>query len=407
MSRSLRLPSIGAVPISVDWGLAVIGLLFIAGLTGQVLPQFEPGSSLAARLAVATVTVFVFLCCVLAHELGHARQARKADIAVLGIVLSIYGGSAILGGHARSPRSEFTIAVGGPFANLLLAACFAGGGWLYHQVNVEIPLLFGAIVWLAGVNLLLALLNLVPVAPLDGGRVLTALLWWRMGDAERARLLAGRAGLVGGAALIVASLAALRWLPQEAVLGVLVGLFIISGARSEVAGAFVRGRLATTTAGDVMFAHPPAVSDQMLAIDLLDDFGFKTKGKVLPVTRWGLEPVGYLAVDSLYRRSEAELSWTRVTEETIPANEIDRAWTTESIETILSRLPEDSPATVAIHEPNGAVVGTIGESDLRPLFEKPDLWGRTASPDRGSFRPAGEQSALETGSTTHEQPVSP
>lgn len=390
MGKSLRVGRIAGTPISVNGGLAVLAALFIVTLATQGFPQIDPDASLTRRLVLASSTVVAFLISILAHELGHASLAKRHGVGVLGITLSLLGGYAQLDRQAPTPRAEFLIAAAGPSVNLLIGGGLAGVTYLVNRYELAGDLTIGAMIWLAGVNIVLAILNLFPAAPLDGGRVLTAALWKRLGDAEHARILSGRAGLVLGAVLVVVGFVQFYRGSWQGLITLLVAVFLFNGARGEIGAAAIRRRLQRTTAAQLMVSNPPPVSDS-LTIDQLDAFASGDRdGVVFPVVRWSAEPIGYVLASSGGSLSPLDRSMRTVSDMMRPTPEVARAWLTEPIDAVLDRLDSSSDVLVVIHEPQaGRVVGTLSESQINPLFAAPDLWGR----DRRADPPGKKQPA--------------
>ena len=241
-------------------------------------------------------------------------------------------------------------------------------------------------------NVVLAVLNLLPAAPLDGGRVLTAALWQRLGDGEWARVLSGRSGLVlSGLVALAAVVQAWFGQWQAAVTAVVAG-FLFLGARDEIRTATIRRRLNKTHSADVMVERPPAVADTLTAGDLTRFAGTDRMGVAFPVVRWSADPIGYVVPDRGAELDGLDRVTTRVGDLMQPAASVSRAWTTEAVDTVLERALERvrEPAgdghglMVVVHEPDrGRVVGTITERQLDPLMIPPDLWGRDRNGLRG------------------------
>lgn len=235
------------VEVDAHWSVLLTVWLFASGLAVATLPEAHPGDTGAAYWWVALGTAAAFLLSLLAHELAHALVARAHGMEVRRITLWMLGGVTELGGPTPTARVDALVALAGPFASLGLGLCAA-----LLAVTVGSGTLLGsALAWLASANVLLAVFNLLPGAPLDGGRVLRAVLWWRYQDRDRAAVTAARAGRVLGYLFVavgvlgsVSSLGAGLWL-------MLVGWFIVSGARAEQAAAGDE-RLAGLTAAEVM-----------------------------------------------------------------------------------------------------------------------------------------------------------
>ncbi len=232
MRDSIRLGSVAGVRVGLHWSLLAVAAVLTLALSGNLLPPASPGASDIALLAAGVVGAVAFLASVLAHELGHALMARREGIGVDGITLWLLGGVARLEREADTPGAELRIAAVGPGVSVALAAAFGA-------VSMPLTGLAGALTaWLALINVVLAVFNLLPAAPLDGGRILKSALWWRSGDRLLATARAGTAGRVLGAVVIAAGLAELVW--AEGVGGLwttMVGWFILGAASAERAWA--------------------------------------------------------------------------------------------------------------------------------------------------------------------------
>lgn len=190
MQGNIKLARIWGIPIglNVSWFL-VFGLVTWSLASGY-FPQEYPDLSPGVYWLLGGLTSVLFFGSVLVHELGHSLLALRNGIPVRSITLFIFGGVAQIAQEPRSPGAEFRIAIAGPLASLGLAALF-GGLWLFDQ---GISYLAAPSIWLARINLMLALFNMIPGFPLDGGRVLRALVWRVTGDAHRATQMAASAG---------------------------------------------------------------------------------------------------------------------------------------------------------------------------------------------------------------------
>src|SRR5918992_4812429 len=179
MRASISLGRIAGIKVGINASVLVIIAILVFGLATGMLPDGYPGRSTAAYVAAAIVAAVLFLASLLAHELAHSLVARRNGIEVESIVLWLLGGVAQLRGEAKTPGADFRIAVVGPLTSVGLAIVFgvAAGGLIQLGAG---GLATGVLTYLAATNAMLAIFNLIPAAPLDGGRVLRAALWrWR------------------------------------------------------------------------------------------------------------------------------------------------------------------------------------------------------------------------------------
>ncbi|MDT4894354.1 MAG: hypothetical protein QOE97_3389 [Pseudonocardiales bacterium] len=218
----------GGVPVSARWSTLVVVALFAEILATTALPAAEPGRSAGAYWAVGIVTAFVFVLSVLAHELSHALTARHYGVGVRGITLWLLGGATEFDNEPASPRAEGVIAASGPAASIGLGVVSGVAAWA-----APAGLGGAALAWLAGVSVLLGVFNLLPGAPLDGGRVLHAVLWSRSGDRARADGVSTRAGQVLGYLLVALGIAGTLTVSTLGLWIALAGWTILIGASAE------------------------------------------------------------------------------------------------------------------------------------------------------------------------------
>jgi Zn-dependent protease len=272
----LQVFRLAGIPVRVDvsWLLvfALIAWSLADGYFPRVLPDLTPA---AAWLHAVAAAACLFLS-VLLHELAHAVVARRHGVGVGGIRLHVFGGVSELEPEPPTPRAELLIAAVGPAASFAIAAlCYLLG----HAAG-GLPWALALTGYLAVVNLILAFFNLVPGFPLDGGRLLRAMLWWWSGRKAWATQWASRTGALFAVALV--ALGIVRALGGEVVGGVwfvLIGLFLHRAASSTLAFARVRERL-----GQLPVAH--AMTPLASGVDALEGPG--RADAVSPDSRWAV-----------------------------------------------------------------------------------------------------------------------
>jgi len=247
--RSFRVGRIAGIPIGVSPSWLAIVVLLSWSLGRSWFPELVPGIAPAASYALGLLSVLLLFASILLHELAHALVARREGIAVEEIDLWLLGGVARLRDEAHEPDDELRYALAGPLVTAVVVAVF-----------VVLDALFGSSETVAGalvryqlvVNALILVFNLVPAFPLDGGRVLRALLWRRSGDRVAATATAALAGrLFGGALVVVGVLGLFAGYVGGVWLGA-VGLFIIFAADAQAAGAAIDAALSGIPAAALM-----------------------------------------------------------------------------------------------------------------------------------------------------------
>lgn len=274
MNRALRIARVRGVDVRLDPSLLLLALLLVWLLT----TRFGPAWGTPTALAMGAAASVLFFVSILVHELAHALEALHRDIEVEGITLLLFGGVTEMHTESRHPRDEFVIAAVGPYASLVCAAVF---GLIAAAAPFALPrAASGAVIevarLLAYLNLLLAAFNLVPGAPLDGGRVLRAALWLLTGDRIRAVRGAARAGQAFALALVAFGILEFaRGLELAAIGGVwwiLIGVFLFTAARAELRRARLQALYRGRTVADVLGPGPQHVSADT-RLDLLDPEG--------------------------------------------------------------------------------------------------------------------------------------
>jgi Zn-dependent protease len=265
--ETVSLGRIAGVKVGINWSALAIVVVIVAGLATGQLPGEYPGRSPVAYVIAAVIAAVLFLASLLAHELAHAIVARRNGVQVHSIVLWLLGGVAQLEGQPQTPGADFRIAVVGPVTSFVWGLVFGAVGWVAAALDAD-RLAVGVLVYLAGTNILLAVFNLIPAAPLDGGRVLRAALWRRRGDRESAAITAARAGRVVGFAL--AGIGLLESLMTGTLNGIwlaLVGWFLVSAATAEEQQARIGSRLSSLRVSDVMTSRPVVADATMTLAD--------------------------------------------------------------------------------------------------------------------------------------------
>jgi Zn-dependent protease len=190
MDASLKLGKIWNIPIGLHPSWFLIFGLLTWSLASGYFPEEYPRLSRIAHVSMALLTSLLFFASVLAHELGHSFIALRNQIPVKGITLFIFGGVAQIGQEPRSPDAEFRIAIAGPVVSLALAGLFG----LFWLLDRSVPFMAAPSNYLMRINFMLAAFNMIPGFPLDGGRVLRALVWRWTGSFQKATRTASFTG---------------------------------------------------------------------------------------------------------------------------------------------------------------------------------------------------------------------
>jgi len=358
---------IAGFPVSVNWSVLVILWLFTWSLAATTLPKTAPGYSTAAYWMAGACGALVLLASLLAHELTHAILARRDGVEVLGVTLWLFGGVTRLRGEPKTPRAAFRIAASGPATSLVLAAVFAGMATGLAALGVA-RIVIGVAWWLAAVNLLLGLFNLLPGAPLDGGRVLHAYLWHRYGDNARAAIGAARAGRM--LAFVLIGFGLLEFLAGAFVGGVwlvFIGWFIFAASREEETQIISQQALAGVRVADVMIAQPHTAPGWITVEEFIHRYLLGDRHSSYPVAAPDGSTVGLITLTQLRGVAPAQRATTLVRDAAAPLEQVPKAAPQEPVTALLQRLtPAHSRALVV---DSGKVVGIVTPSDISRLID--------------------------------------
>jgi Zn-dependent protease len=370
-SRQLTIARVSGIPVRIDYRwFAVFALsvwLIASNLQSHAMQlgnvQMPPLPSATAWILGVITTAGLFLS-VFGHELSHAIMARAEGIEIEEIVLHPFGGLARLKTEPQNPRAELRIAAAGPAASFLFAVLAFGGTQIAAIGGYAAT--FVVFFLIAAGNLLLALFNLLPGYPLDGGRVLRAILWRKTGNMNEATRMAGICGMLIAGMLILFGiyiLIAPNWRPTQPYFmggwSILVGLFLFDTAAKVVKGA-QGGRLATVA--DAM-SQPFALDPGLMVSKLVDE--------ILPLHRQTSFPVavsgqlhGILSLEDL--KALPRDRWARTRVQTVmrpvgPGFFVDPSTTLSSAQELMR---ENGVGSLAVVNPQGKLIGFLQKGKL-------------------------------------------
>ncbi|MDI7274561.1 MAG: site-2 protease family protein [Anaerolineae bacterium] len=229
--RSLCIGSFLHIPVRLHATWPVSFLLVAGSLGGAYYPQSYPGWPLALYAALGTATSLLLFASIVLHELAHCVVARRRGVGVHDIVLFVFGGYSQIESEPPSPSVELAMAIAGPLASLAVAAAMSALWLISLRLGLALAAMFG---YVAGLNLAVAIFNLIPGFPLDGGRLVRALLWWRSRDLLRATRWASSLGRATACSLVGLGLwRALDGGFVDALWFTLIGCFLHRAARAS------------------------------------------------------------------------------------------------------------------------------------------------------------------------------
>ncbi len=373
MRASISLGRIAGIKVGINASVFLIVAILVFGLATGQLPAAYPGRSIVAYVIAAIVAALLFLASLLAHELAHSLVARRNGIEVESIVLWLLGGVAQLRGEAKTPGADFRIAIVGPLTSLVLAIVFGlGAAGVASLGSAGLPL--GVLMYLAATNALLAVFNLIPAAPLDGGRVLRAALWQFRGDRHAAAVNAARAGRILGFVMI--ALGVLQVVTGRGLGGVwlaLIGWFVVSAATAEEQQARLGGRLAGVKVGQVMAVRPTVLDGNLTVADFIAQVALTHQYSTYPLVDPNGRLTGLVTLNRVRAVPPELRATTRLQEIACPPSEVPTAHPEESLVELLERMNGCADGRAVVVDDAGRVVGVVSASDVARSLQLADL----------------------------------
>lgn len=297
-ASSIRLGKFLGIEVGLNYSLLFIAALVTFQLSGLVLPNQAPGYSEIIYWTLGGLTAIIFFFSILWHEFAHALMARFFKVRVRRIVLFFMGGVAEIEEDPRTPGQEFWIALVGPLSSLLLGGIFIAIYLPFGRHDIYGEMFF----WLGEINIVLAVFNMIPAFPLDGGRVFRAIFWYFSQNYLRATRLATYLSQGFAYLAILSGILSLftgRMLLGSGLWGIFLGWFLLNAAKSHLQTAQVRESLRGIPLGRLVRQGQPLNPDWPLAY-ALDRMAIGGPASSSPVIRDG-NTIGFLSFDVLRR----------------------------------------------------------------------------------------------------------
>ncbi len=360
-NSGFRLGRIFGIPVYIHTSWFIIFALITLTLAEQFKYQ-HPHWTAAQHWTLGIVASFLFFGSVVFHELSHSVVAKHYKIPVESITLFVFGGLSRISRDPDSAVKEFNVAIAGPISSLFLAGCF----WLIWKYVHGSQMVTAAAYWLAEINLILAIFNVVPGFPLDGGRILRGIAWGITKNFDRATRIATLSGKFFAYILILGGI----W---DALMGnflggiwmAFIGWFLLTAAQETYIQSTLRSALTGMRAQDIMIRDVPTVPRDMSLEEYAHEV-LRTGRRFHIVT--GLDkPVGLVTLHTVQRVPRDEWANTSIQAVMHPVSEIHWASPNEPALGVLDRLMKENVSQMPVLD-DGHIVGIIGrESLLRVL----------------------------------------
>lgn len=364
---SLRLGKIFGIPLEIDASWFFIFFLVASTLTTSYFPSALPDRAPIQYVALGFVTALVFFGSLVLHELAHSVVARAGGLRITKVTLFLFGGVSQMEAEPRSPGHEFLVAIAGPLTSVVLAGVFWGGHLLLRASGapdvVRVPLEY-----LAFINVSLALFNLLPGFPLDGGRVLRALIWTLTKDLLKATKWASRAGQALGTLFIAIAVLGVLAGTFDFVWFAVMGWFLTSLAAGAYQQQLMRAALADVPLKRIMSSPAVLAPADITLEEMAHSYFLGGRHTRYPVVDEG-KVIGLIDIDRANEIPRAE--WPIVTVADVASRDLGEvvAAPDTSVDAVLPRLEAEGPGAILVVE-GGRLAGIVTRSDVIRLVRE-------------------------------------
>jgi len=358
MRQGVPLGRVLGIPIRLDYSWFLMLALLTWMLATSYFPAEFGGWPLSVYWLMGALTALAFFASLLLHELGHSVVALRYKVPVRSITLFIFGGVAQIGGEPPSAKAEFRIAIAGPIVSLALALAF----YALKPLLGGLPPVYGMAQYLAFMNLAVALFNLIPGYPLDGGRVLRAIVWATTRNLQRATVIAGTVGRGFGLLFILVGV----WQVLGGNLGGLwlafIGWFLESAASAQILQTTVQNLLAGHRVSQAMGARCPVVAEDLTLQRLVDEHVLGRGERCFLVNR-GERTVGLVTVHRVKAVPRADWGTATVGQVMLPLEESRRVEPDAALSVALQLMDRDGVNQLPVMS-GARVLGMLSREDV-------------------------------------------
>lgn len=374
METRFKLGRIFGIEIGLHYSWLIIALLIAFSLGGHFRTA-HPDWDLGVIWGMAIITAALFFTAIIAHELSHALVARRRGLAVKSITLFALGGVAQIEKEAESAKTEFLVSIVGPVASAVIGAFCLMLAWALGWTTMAEPTtpLMSMLVWLGYINFGLAIFNMLPGFPMDGGRVFRAIVWWLTGSAQKATRIATLTGQFVAFALIIFGI--FRFFSGAGFSGLwmaFIGWFLLNSAKAAYVQQELTERLRGVRVGDLMTRDCTVVDGNVNLQTFANDYLLPTGRRCFLIVEKG-DVIGLITSKEVKDIAQARWPYTTVYDVMRPLEQL-RAVTpetpvSEALEIIGREDINQLPALA-----NGRLEGMISRDQiLRYLLTRAEL----------------------------------
>lgn len=371
--RGLRLGRVMGIELNLDFSWLILSMVMTWSLSG-LFAEAVPALGRSVHVLMGIVGAVLFFISIVAHEMAHSLMARRKGLEVQSITLFVFGGVARINKDAETPGDEFMIAVVGPIVSVLLGAMFFGMGILGEAAGI---LMAAALFQTLGViNGALAIFNLIPGFPMDGGRILRAAIWKKTSDMLRATRIAALGGKTVAIGLVAGGIYQI-FMTEDFVGGVwwiLLGMFLSQAATQSYQQVRLKSSIVGLTVQDLMTKDPETVAGNVTLMDAVNERFLLTGMSSFPVVGPDGLPEGILTLEAI--RGQPRETWDQlvVRRVMIPLSPSIEAQPREPLPAILERLA-DNPIGRFLVIDEGRLVGILSATDIARYMRVAEMVG--------------------------------
>ena len=369
MKAQIKLFKVFGIQIGLHYSWLLIAVLIAFSLAGQFAATNRHWSpSLVWTMAI--VTTLLFFASIIIHELSHAAVARARGLPVRAITLFALGGVAQIEKEPSDPRTEFWMGIAGPITSAIIGSVCLGAaialGWTVNLTQ-QSPLA-AMLGWLGVINIALAVFNMVPGFPLDGGRVLRAIIWWITGNAARAMRIATGVGQLVAFALIL--IGVFRFFNGAGFAGLwltFIGWFLLDAARSNLAQHEILGRLRGVHVADVMTRQYSSVEVDTPLQSFVDDYLLRTGTRSFIATD-NQQPVGMITAHEVKHIERDKWLELRVRDAMLPLTKLHGVRASANVSDVLEVMGREDVNQLPVMS-NGHLEGIVSRGQILQLVQ--------------------------------------
>jgi Zn-dependent protease/CBS domain-containing protein len=375
MRGNISLGRVFGIPLRLHYTWFIIFALVTYSLVLYTADQPYP---IGQRIILGILTSLLFFASIITHELAHSILAIRNNITVKEITLFVFGGVSQITKEATHPRAELLIAIVGPLTSLALAGIFYG---LHLLLAGTQQILAASLMWwLAWINVFLAVFNLIPGFPLDGGRIFRALVWQRTHDYQRATRIATKVGQGIAYAFIAGGIAFLLffqfWL--NGLWLIFIGWFLNNAARASYQQVLLRDALIGITVRQVTDYGCPLIPPDLNLMELVQQYILPT-GRNCFLISWGAELEGMVTLQQIKKVPRTSWAITSVQDIMTPASKLKVAYADQDILSVLQEMNGESANHIPVME-TGKVIGIINREDIARFLRTRADFGTRSTP---------------------------